>query len=52
VALHLARHASTITTSESTVAVILTTATSLMAAPSRALILRPLTSTAPDAGTR
>ena len=44
--------ASTITTSESSIAVILATATSLMAAPSRALILRPLTSTAPEAGTR
>jgi hypothetical protein len=44
--------ASTMTSSESSIAVILTTATSLMAAPSRASILTPLTSTAPEAGTR
>jgi hypothetical protein len=44
--------ASTITSSESSIAVILTTATSLMAAPSRASILTLLISTAPAAGTR
>src|SRR5262252_408929 len=44
--------ASTITSSEFSIAVILTTATSLMAAPSRASIRTPLTSTEPKAGTR
>ena len=44
--------ASTMTSSESSMAVILRMATSLMAAPSRASIRTPLTSTAPEAGTR
>jgi hypothetical protein len=43
---------STRTSSESSIAVTLMTAASLMAAPSRASIRVPFTSTAPEAGTR
>ena len=44
--------ASTMTSSESSMAVILGMTTSLMVAPSRASIRTPLTSIAPEAGTR